>query len=515
MYSKLPVSTEWKVEVNNGTARQLKMGIDGIVTVPNNLYVKVGTYTGIFTHSNTANRTYTFPDRTGTVSLQDNTALNAMLPSQTGNSGKFFTTDGTNTAWASITPAQILTLNGSGIAAQTFATPGTTGTAPSWATVTGTGVHTLHIPLAATTSVTAGLFSNADYLKIPFKDAASNTFVNAPLVTNTSTATNALITYGQALAMKAGLAARAPINLLDIVSNILPTTGDIDSVTPTVNMRVLFTALSSGANKVYKLASVGPYVWTLETDGQSGDGTPSDGDILFIKQGTAYHDQQWAYNGTAWVLYNVANAYTFSTGLTVTGTTISVDFAASGVSSSTKAVRADDSRLSDARTPVSHTLLSHTASGLTAGQLLLATAATTFNFVVATGDLSIAGTGATQLNKVGGVNVADLGLTYYSTTLTDNAVTVIDFSSLYNISTYRTLRVDYSITRGTNYVVGYMILLYDGSILRLTYIEDDSVGDSGCVFSATTSSGIMNLICTATSTGTSATMRYTVKAFLN
>lgn len=38
-----------------------------------------------------------------------------------------------------------------------------------------------------------------------------------------------------------------------------------------------------------------------------------------------------------------------------TDRTISVDFAASGVSSSTKAVRADDSRLSDARTPTSHT----------------------------------------------------------------------------------------------------------------------------------------------------------------
>jgi oxalate decarboxylase/phosphoglucose isomerase-like protein (cupin superfamily) len=35
--------------------------------------------------------------------------------------------------------------------------------------------------------------------------------------------------------------------------------------------------------------------------------------------------------------------------------TFSVDFAASGVSSSTKAVRADDSRLSDARTPTAHT----------------------------------------------------------------------------------------------------------------------------------------------------------------
>lgn len=44
------------------------------------------------------------------------------------------------------------------------------------------------------------------------------------------------------------------------------------------------------------------------------------------------------------------------TGGTITATgTLAVDFAASGVSNSSKAVRADDSRLSDARTPSAHT----------------------------------------------------------------------------------------------------------------------------------------------------------------
>jgi hypothetical protein len=49
-----------------------------------------------------------------------------------------------------------------------------------------------------------------------------------------------------------------------------------------------------------------------------------------------------------------------------TNRTIAVDFAASGVSSATKAVRADDSRLSDARTPLSHT---HPISAITDVQL--------------------------------------------------------------------------------------------------------------------------------------------------
>lgn len=60
---------------------------------------------------------------------------------------------------------------------------------------------------------------------------------------------------------------------------------------------------------------------------------------------------------------------TAGTGLTGGGDltanrTFTVDFAASGVSSATKAVRADDSRLSDARTPTSHT---HAVGDLTAG----------------------------------------------------------------------------------------------------------------------------------------------------
>ena len=52
-------------------------------------------------------------------------------------------------------------LNGLTDQVQNFATPGTSGTAPSWSSVSPT--HTLNIPLASTASVTAGLLSNAEY----------------------------------------------------------------------------------------------------------------------------------------------------------------------------------------------------------------------------------------------------------------------------------------------------------------------------------------------------------------
>jgi hypothetical protein len=52
-------------------------------------------------------------------------------------------------------------LNGLTDQVQNFATPGTTGTAPNWNSVSPT--HTLNIPLASTASVTAGLISKTEY----------------------------------------------------------------------------------------------------------------------------------------------------------------------------------------------------------------------------------------------------------------------------------------------------------------------------------------------------------------
>jgi hypothetical protein len=59
----------------------------------------------------------------------------------------------------------------------------------------------------------------------------------------------------------------------------------------------------------------------------------------------------------------------------------------------------NDSRLSDARTPTAHVLDSatHTISGKTAGQILLATDATTYGFTTVSGDATLSGSGALTL----------------------------------------------------------------------------------------------------------------------
>lgn len=79
-----------------------------------------------------------------------------------------------------------------------------------------------------------------------------------------------------------------------------------------------------------------------------------------------------SFNGTTLETTNLASSttnLTAGTGLTGGGTisadrTFNVDFAASGVSSATQAVRADDSRLSDARTPTAHTHSAGEVNGL-------------------------------------------------------------------------------------------------------------------------------------------------------
>lgn len=68
----------------------------------------------------------------------------------------------------------ISSLNGLTATTQTFSTPGTTGLSPSWSS-TGSA-HTLNIPLASTSGVTAGLLSNADWNNFNNKASTANTW---------------------------------------------------------------------------------------------------------------------------------------------------------------------------------------------------------------------------------------------------------------------------------------------------------------------------------------------------
>lgn len=515
--------------VSNGTQRSFIINADGTVVAPNNISIQYSgqSYKGVFATAaiTTADKTYTFPNRTGNVALEDSTSLNAMLPSQTGNGGKSLFTDGTAAYWGAAATSSLTTLNGincTTYAAQTFAI-GTTGTAPNWvSTNSNTNTHTLHIPMASATGVTAGLLSKADYDRIAFKDAintfsAQQTFTNAPIITNTSTATNAVATYGQVLAARNGIGLRPPVDALDTVTTAasLADITTVDGQTVTSGMRVLATALSSGAGKVYKCTGTGPTTWSLETDGQAGDGSATDGDIIFVKAGTNYHDQQWAYNGTSWILYNVSQSWTFSTGLSVSGTTVTVAYGATG----TTACVGNDARLSNSRTPTAHQLDSatyHTISDKTAGQVLIATSATTFGFITFSGDIStITAAGVVTINKISGVSINDLGIQQNVAILSDNISSAILVTGCsWAVATYRSVRIEFSLSRGSgNYSVGTIYLLYDGTTAQITIEEDLYVGTHGIVFTADVNGGNMRLLYTSSSTGTTAQFRFNNKTF--
>lgn len=93
-------------------------------------------------------------------------------------------------------------------------------------------------------------------------------------------------------------------------------------------------------------------------------------------------------------------------GITVAADSVAVDFAASGVSSATKAVRADDSRLSDARTPLTHT---HANATTSIPGFMSATDKATLDSLAASGGVPLTRTiTATGLLTGGGALSSDL-----------------------------------------------------------------------------------------------------------
>ena len=145
---------------------------------------------------------------------------NGLVPSSGGGTANFLRADGT---FAVPAGTGLSSLNGLTATTQTFATPGTTGTAPAWSS--SGSAHTLNIPLASATGVTAGLLSNTDW----------NTFNNKASTTNSwSTTGNAGTTAGtnfigttdaQDIVLKANNTER--FRIVNGVSAATGTTGDI------------------------------------------------------------------------------------------------------------------------------------------------------------------------------------------------------------------------------------------------------------------------------------------------
>jgi len=138
----------------------------------------------------------------GTGQTTANAALNALLPSQGSNNGKYLTTDGTNSSWATVS------------AGVTSFSAGTTGLTPNTAT---TGAVTLGGTLAvanggtgqtALSSVSVGTATNVaggTANQIPYNTASGTTsFITAPTVSSFLQWNGSAFTWGTSSAVPAG-----------------------------------------------------------------------------------------------------------------------------------------------------------------------------------------------------------------------------------------------------------------------------------------------------------------------
>jgi len=110
-----------------------------------------------------------------------------------GANGQVLTSNGTAITWGNPAATGITAINGISSSAQTL-TIGTAGTAPAFSSASST--HTLNLPMASVTSVTAGLLSKADYdlfsSKQPALTAGSGISISSGTISATGLTTNNL-----------------------------------------------------------------------------------------------------------------------------------------------------------------------------------------------------------------------------------------------------------------------------------------------------------------------------------
>lgn len=118
-----------------------------------------------------------------------------------------------------------------------------------------------------------------------------------------------------------GLSWRPPVRTLDTVNTFRPIGLGvvIDGVTMQADDRTLFMnlAIILENNRVYRAIGTGTNItgWGLETDGKAGDGSPSEGDALLVREGDDYSDQGWTYSNGGWIQFTGAGQIEAGQGL--------------------------------------------------------------------------------------------------------------------------------------------------------------------------------------------------------
>lgn len=127
----------------------------------------------------------------GTGQTTANTAFNALAPSQSTNSGKYLTTDGTNTSWATVAAGASTSTANTWTATQTF-----NGTSSTFGAVLTDTAETVNV-VGSAPSATTNLYVQSGSVQYYTSNAANNFVVN--LAFSSGTSMNTALATGQSV----------------------------------------------------------------------------------------------------------------------------------------------------------------------------------------------------------------------------------------------------------------------------------------------------------------------------
>ncbi len=216
-----------------------------------------------------------------------------LFPVQTGNSGKYLTTDGTTASWATISGGGISSLNGLTGATQTFAT-GTSGSDFGISSVGTT--HTFNIPTASGSA--RGLLSSADWTTFNNKQS-SLTIGNLTSSTtglSVSGGTSAVIGSGVALSIADAVANGSTKGIATFTAADFDATSGVISIDYTNGQAASgsvkgfltsadWTTFNSKVSSPISLGASGDTLYSSGAGGEQGDTTAGNNTFLGFNSG--------------------------------------------------------------------------------------------------------------------------------------------------------------------------------------------------------------------------------------
>lgn len=329
------------------------------------------------------------------------------------------------------------------------------------------------------------------------------------------------------------------VTLYDLVNTTLPsgTGATIDGVAVSNNDSVLFTNLSSGNNRVYKVTGVGvSLVWTVQAV-FSGGVDPSIAESVVVEKGTSFALQAGIFDGTTFDFNNLVRYFsgadyweqtsikTASLSNNTTGNIFSLN-----VTGSENIIV----HYSIIRGPTKETgEIYLTSDGATAalaqGNAYLGASGVTFSVSVSVGVLSLdyltdnsgsSGTMKYFLERWSDAAGGPGGPPNYTVTPTPTLgpITIFDNNAsptlLLNLPKAANPHtfIEYSVDRNGEARTGEIMIASNGTIVGFS---DDAVESSplGIVFSADISGANIRLLYTSTSTGFNGTFKYIIRSW--